>query len=324
MTFEQRWPEISRKLARLLIARRVPEPLRDDIIQETGIRLLRVWHRVDPNRGAWGLARTIAIHAIADGASNQGRYEVLELEELAETADTSDSEQAGIARFRLSSVRLALSHMSIADRRILLAELGAASPPSLARSAMKMARSRARQRLRVLVQKPGSWAGLPYIPLRGRLGTFQRSCLGSPSAHPQLVEGVAAAALALALTVTTPQIGNSFAEPRQLSDGQGDSRSLIVDRPLIAADRGYATEHGRRAQEDSVSQANAEPSTTEEDESHEGTTAKHVMQDAEHVKQDADQAKKDADQAGRDAEQMKKDAEQLKKDAEQLAEDLPP
>lgn len=106
MTFEQAWPDISRRLARLLAARRIPDSQRDDIIQETGIKLLRAWDRVDPDQGAWGLARTMALHAIADDANSKRRYEVTELVDL---PDASDLEGAGIARFRLASVGRALT-----------------------------------------------------------------------------------------------------------------------------------------------------------------------------------------------------------------------
>jgi DNA-directed RNA polymerase specialized sigma24 family protein len=340
MTFEENWPEISSKLARLLAARRVPDCQRDDIMQETAVRLFRAWDRLDPAQGAWGLARAIALHAIADGAAARARYE---LEELAEVPDRSDPERAGIARFHLSSVRRALSQMSPIDRSILLAEVGAATSPALGRSAMKMARSRARRRLRILVEKPGSWATLPHLSLRiktyGRRLMHERVLM-----YPQFAEGAIATMVALALTVTTMGNGTDAAGPRRSTDDIGPGRSIAVvaarttepthawtaseRRELSASHRDYASAHedpDRRSGEHWLKESAA---MAKRDAEQAGKEAKRLGKEAEYlaylVEEETKRTGKEAERLGKEAEYLADLAQEEAKNLRRLAEELPP
>ena len=323
ITFEENWPQIARRLARLLAARRVPECQRDDIIQETGVRLFRAWHRLDPDQGAWGLARAIAIHAIADGAITHNRYEVTDLTELPEPLDP---ERAGIARFRLSSVRRALAQMSPTDRRVLLAEVGAAPPPTLGRSAMKMARSRARQRLRVLVEKRGSWSGLPEISLRVRAEYGRRLFHERAVTYQQFAEGAVATIVAVAITVSGLNSSIEGSGSARLQDTVGGLHALGAAMTgmdlsnVRTARRAFSTPVIRSdalaGREDLAAKAeSAEPWWKD---------PLYARETAQHARHDAEQLQKDTEQARKDAEQIGEDGEQLAEDGKQLAEDLPP
>ena len=289
MTFEESWPELSRKLERLLRARHVPDWQRDDIVQETGVRLFRAWDRIDPSLGVWGLARAIAIHAIADSANVRNRYELTEITDL---PDPSDSERAGIARFHLSSVRRALPLMSSTDRRVLLAEVGVVSPPALGRSAMKMARSRARQRLRVLVEKPGSWAGLSHIPLRFRTACAKCFAHDRALVSSHLAEGAIAAFVALVLTVTAMD----SAPPRDAPDGRIDgSADGPVDVAVALVGRDQPVRH--RAGRASASSALGE-STAAGQPGSPGSSGNQWDDDPLYARQTAEQIGKDAQREG--------------------------
>ena len=300
MTFEESWPEISRRLMRFLVARGVPDSYRDDIVQETGMRLFRTWHRVDPDQGAWGLARTIAVHAIVDYAQRKSDYDETDLTQL---PDNWDLEVAGIARFRLASVDRALTQMSSTDRRILLSEVGAASPPRLGRSATKMARLRARQRLRVMVHKPGSWGVLSPLSLRLRFASgrrfFKRSMM-----YPQFAEGAMAVVVTLAITVAalTPGAGAvapfASSTPMQGHLAAGVATTTMLDDDRANAARGAATS----------------PQGTS------GPTVEGVEVPEERwLRNDPLYAQETAQQAGEDANQFHSDAQQAAQDVREGA-----
>ena len=316
MTFEESWPEITRRLMRFLAARGVPDSYRDDIIQETGVRLFRTWHRVDPDPGVWGLARTIAVHAIVDHAQRKPDYDVTDLTQL---PDDSDLEVAAIARFRLASVGRALTQMSSMDRRILLSEVGAASPPRLGRSATKMARLRARQRLRVMVHKPGSWGVLSPLSLRLRFASgrrfFERSLM-----YPPFAEGGIAVVVTLAVTLATLDLGAAAAAPFASSGpiggppGVGIATVDLINgshRPVAARGTGVSPEA-----------ANADPVKAREEK-----PEKHWLRDDPlYAQETAHQAREDAEHLGGDAEQAAQDvrtaAQEFHDGGKEIAEEL--
>jgi hypothetical protein len=148
--FEEAWPELAARLGATLRRRRVSPWLADDIVQETGLRLFKMWDSVDPDLSPWGLSLTIAKNLLWDSTHRQAARELLV--DPPERTTSYDVETAGIARLELKRVARALGKMSHSYRSVLLAELGGADVPSPSPAATKMLRMRARKRLNVILE----------------------------------------------------------------------------------------------------------------------------------------------------------------------------
>ena len=148
--FEEAWPELAARLGATLRRRRVSPWLTDDIVQETGLRLFKMWDSVDPDMSPWGLSLTIAKNLLWDSTHRHAARELLV--DPPERTTSYDVESAGIARLELKRVARALGKMSHSYRSVLLAELGGADIASPSPAATKMLRMRARKRLNVILE----------------------------------------------------------------------------------------------------------------------------------------------------------------------------
>jgi DNA-directed RNA polymerase specialized sigma24 family protein len=144
---EEQWPALATQLRSFLARRGTPYSRREDIVQETAARLVSMWERVDQQRPAWPLVKTIALNLIRDEARK--RLEEIPTEEL--EMPSLDHEASMMARLELSRVRVALGVLPDSQRGALLAEMGEVS--STRTDADKMLRLRARKRLRQLMQE---------------------------------------------------------------------------------------------------------------------------------------------------------------------------
>src|SRR5687768_2903440 len=117
--FEKQWPEISERLLKLLASKNVPACKRDDIAQETGLRLFGMWEKVDRNRPVWPLAVTIALNLLRDEARRNPQREVLS-EIVPEMPALHDVEDEGLARLELQRVRTAMAQLSPSHRDVLM------------------------------------------------------------------------------------------------------------------------------------------------------------------------------------------------------------
>ncbi len=163
-TFETEWPEISKRLKSTLARRRIPDSLREDIIQETGLRLFRNWHTLDPERSPWPFALTIAINLIRDQIRAQARAEQRPLP--AERLVEDDIERAALARIELKRVQRALDQLTDLQRQTLLAEIGYQRPEESSSTATKMVRMRARRRLRTILEHASGFATVTGLGAR--------------------------------------------------------------------------------------------------------------------------------------------------------------
>jgi DNA-directed RNA polymerase specialized sigma24 family protein len=150
--FEKQWPMLSRRVEMFLIRKGIPASRRDDILQETALRLIKVWNQIDPFRSVPALATTIALNLVRDEARRRnGAANVAELPDLPEPFDV---ETAGLARVELARVRIAMTQLSPAQRAALLREVGSgvlqAAPGT---DAEKMLRMRARKKLALAMQR---------------------------------------------------------------------------------------------------------------------------------------------------------------------------
>jgi DNA-directed RNA polymerase specialized sigma24 family protein len=149
LTFEEWWAELAEAVRAWLLRRRCPVHLVDDIVQETGLRLFKMWDEIDAMRSPRGLAFTIASNLLWDERNRRSAREV-----VGDVPEQSreDVERAGIARLELARVRRAMGRLNPQQRAVLLAEIGDATGPDGSPDAVKMMRMRARKRLHALLE----------------------------------------------------------------------------------------------------------------------------------------------------------------------------
>ncbi|MDQ3956725.1 MAG: sigma-70 family RNA polymerase sigma factor [Actinomycetota bacterium] len=153
-SFEAVWPELARRINRFLTSKKVPDSQREDVVQETGLRLYRMWDQVDPSGSPVGLALTIAMNIVRDNARRDSHRAVVEIEP--ELAAVCDVERSGLARLELSRVHRALSELTPAQRSVLLSELDRNErTPQASPAAIKMLRMRARRNLTAILERAG-------------------------------------------------------------------------------------------------------------------------------------------------------------------------
>ncbi|HYI46532.1 MAG TPA: RNA polymerase sigma factor [Actinomycetota bacterium] len=149
-SFEEEWPELSRRVRNSLTARGASSWVRDDIIQETALRLFRMWDQVDVQRSPSGLALTIAHNLLWDEQHRKAPGEVLGL--IPDVPGSHDVERSGIAREELGRVYRLLPRLKSSQRSVLLAEIGGPEPAISSGDALKMLRMRARRKLTALME----------------------------------------------------------------------------------------------------------------------------------------------------------------------------
>ena len=148
LTFEEWWAELGDAVRAWLLRRRVPPHLVEDIAQETGLRLFKMWDDIDPMRSPRGLAFTIASNLLWD---ERNRGAAREIPGTVPEESRADVERAGIARLELARVRRAMRRLSPQQRSVLLAEIGDAEAPEASADAIKMMRMRARRKLTAIL-----------------------------------------------------------------------------------------------------------------------------------------------------------------------------
>ncbi|HYO61475.1 MAG TPA: sigma-70 family RNA polymerase sigma factor, partial [Actinomycetota bacterium] len=153
-SFEAVWPDLERRIHRFLSSKKVPDSHREDVVQETGLRLYRMWDQVDPAGSPIGLALTIAMNIVRDNARRDSHRTVVEIEP--EIPAVCDVERSGLARLELSRIRRAMTELTPAQRSVLLSELDRNQrPPEASAAAIKMLRMRARRNLSAILERAG-------------------------------------------------------------------------------------------------------------------------------------------------------------------------
>lgn len=149
--FEESWPELARSLHGVLLRRGVSSWLADDIVQETGMRLLKHWGGIDLDRSIWGLTLTVAQNVLRDEIRCQARRPTQELD--IDIPAPRNLEEEVIARVELERVRQGLDQLTDSQRTVLLAEVGGPEDQTSSPAAVKMMRMRARRRLRTVLER---------------------------------------------------------------------------------------------------------------------------------------------------------------------------
>lgn len=230
--FEQQWPDVAKRLQGMLAGKNVPASKRDDVVQETGLRLFGMWEKVDRNRPVWPLVVTIALNLLRDEARRNQDREILGA--VPEMPTLHDVEHQGLARIELERVQMAMAQLSPSHRDVLLNEIEPnVEVPTEARNATKMMRLRARRALTTLLETAVLRAGMVTLRIRRSLG------MNEPFLPIQIGGGEAAAAPAAALAlaallfgtinVQAPNVANASEVPK------GNAPALAELSPQDAA-----------------------------------------------------------------------------------------
>lgn len=231
--FEAEWPLLAKRLKSFLARKKVPVTKQDDLIQDTALRLYKMWDTVDRNRPAWALTVTIALNLLRDEYRRAPHADVVS--DLPDIAQNYDVERAGIARVEIGRVRQALQEMSPAHRLVLLAEVGHPSGVIDA-GAEKMRRMRARRKLTEILERVSA---IFVLPAR-RLADFAHAMVGVRESFLTGMSCVLCTVLGIGVAVTVP-FGATQADASTLrSDGPGD-RAAIVARVLMATELGRSS-----------------------------------------------------------------------------------
>jgi RNA polymerase sigma-70 factor (ECF subfamily) len=198
--FATLWPALVPKLRAMLARAGAPVADRDDLVQETALRLYRMWPTVDHERGVEPLARRIAMNAWRDQWRRRGEREVLG--DVPESATAHDTERAALARLEVHEVSRAMARLRPATAAVLRtaamdAECGAAADGGTP-AAVRMARSRARRALMASLRVACGVAAFAVAAVRA---------LGRPARTGVATGAIATVALVLTLSISSAPNG---------------------------------------------------------------------------------------------------------------------
>ncbi|HEX2241629.1 MAG TPA: RNA polymerase sigma factor [Actinomycetota bacterium] len=217
--FQDEWPEISRHIQALLIRCRVPEALREDLLQETALRILHLQDAIDPDRSVRALSSTIALNLLRDHIRREKR--LVPVFDLTLVAELQDVESEVIARDEWRRVSAAIARLKPAQRVALLATAGLTAPPAgHSASAIRVLRMRARQQLRSILDAMSRAKDVSVLSAQEfwKAFAFSRTAAGW-----QLPGGEQLAQVGAAIAIV---IGASlFVEPPNLSTPEISRRS---------------------------------------------------------------------------------------------------
>ena len=250
--FEALWPALSARLDRFLANRNVSPCKRDDVIQETAIRLFGIWTTVDRTRSPWPLTITIALNLVRDESRSARNRELYG--ELPETAGPHHVETSGLARIELARVAEALEALPKLQRAALMREIGINGTAFTTREAEKMLRLRARKRLRSILERVSG-----ILVLRPRRDPADlNTVLMARDGLTQVATCFACAVLGIAAGVVPGFVSPPSAKasvPRASavdrtfvpSVKQTDAHTIVPRAAQAAAERHASNESGRRS-----------------------------------------------------------------------------
>ena len=225
--FESEWPQLAKRLRSFLARKNVPVTKQDDLIQDTALRLYKMWDTVDRDRPAWALTVTIALNLLRDEYRRAPHADVVS--ELPDIPQNYDVERAGLARVEIGRVRQALAEMSPAHRLVLLAEVG--HPAGVIDAGAKMRRMRARRKLTEILERVSA---IFVLPAR-RLADLAQAMVGAREGLVAGVSCVLCTVLGIGAAITGP-LGMGTADASTIyPTGTGD-RAARVASVIMASD----------------------------------------------------------------------------------------
>ena len=252
--FEAIWPDLAVRLDAFLARKQVPTAHREDLVQETGTRLVGMWEEVDQSRDTWPLAMTIALNLIRDRARRGVDRELAS--EIPDVPSIYNVESAGLARVELSKVRDALPQLTARQRAAVLAEVGNVIGAESS-GVDKMTRSRARRKLSLIVGRISAGISLQFR----RLSDFVQALSVTNEGALSGLSCTACALLAMSAIVTHPgpalDLGGSaqsdgvtFSFPMSMSETAGGAELALsgtTARAEAAREDASLTGRGRRS-----------------------------------------------------------------------------
>lgn len=168
-SFDDAWPALAERLRRSLTARGVPAQDRDDVVQETALRVYRSWTGLDPNRPVWPFVITVGINIWRDIIRERtGRIaQVHPTDHIEVTADL-DVERDVLARQELANTVVAIRSLAPEQRQLLLASEEFADSERPLRPAERVARMRVRRQLAKAVGRASAAFVLLWLRRPGR------------------------------------------------------------------------------------------------------------------------------------------------------------
>jgi len=198
--FDDVWSELRDRLARVLAARGVPAQDREDLLQETALRLYRVWGNLDPEQPVWPYAVTIALNLWRDSLRSAATH-VREVSPIVafDNPDDLDVERTVIARQELATVSAALRELAPEQRRLVLETDELTSVVRPLRAAERMSRMRVRRELARVVGRASAIAALIWIRRPGRA-----QAMAAAAFTGALAAGVFSGSPAVSVSTATP------------------------------------------------------------------------------------------------------------------------
>lgn len=225
--FESEWPQLATRLRSFLGRKNVPVTKQDDLIQDTALRLYKMWDTVDRNRPAWALTVTIALNLLRDEYRRAPHADVVS--ELPDIPQNYDVERAGLARVEIGRVRQALAEMSPAHRLVLLAEVG--HPAGVIDAGAKMRRMRARRKLTEILERVSA---IFVLPAR-RLADLAQAMVGARDGLVAGVSCVLCTVLGIGAAITGP-LGTGTADASTIYPTGTGGRAAIEATVIMASD----------------------------------------------------------------------------------------
>jgi DNA-directed RNA polymerase specialized sigma24 family protein len=168
-SFDESWPDLAERLRRSLTARGVPAQDRDDVVQETALRVYRSWTGLDPNRPAWPFVITVAINIWRDIIRERtGRIAQVHPSATIEVTADLDVERDVLARQELARTVVAMRSLAPEQRRLLLATEEFNDSVRPLRPAERVARMRVRRQLARAVGRASAAFLLIWLRRPGR------------------------------------------------------------------------------------------------------------------------------------------------------------
>lgn len=197
-SFDDAWPALAERLRRSLTARGVPAQDRDDVVQETALRVYRSWPRLDPSRSVWPFVITVGINIWRDIIRERtGRIaQVHPTDHIEVTADL-DVERDVLARQELANTVVAIRSLAPEQRQLLLASEEFVDTVRPLRPAERVARMRVRRQLARAVGRVSAAFALIWLRRPGR---------SSGAVATAYAGAIAAAVLTSPAMVTAPAI----------------------------------------------------------------------------------------------------------------------
>ncbi|MFP5353240.1 MAG: RNA polymerase sigma factor [Actinomycetota bacterium] len=243
--FEAEWPALALRLQALLRRKRLTDWMIEDLVQETGCRLIRMWSQVDRTKPVWPLVTTIALNLLRDEMRKGSRNELTGA--VPDSPSGENVEARGLARVELSQLGGALSQMNDSQRSVLLASVTESATEGADPSALRMLRMRARRRLHQLMDQ----ASVLSVTVGFQLRRVMREAeLFMSRALPLDAERVPAAVFGVAAALSV----GLAALPVEVVDGSWGQRG-----PVVATSTGRSADATRPAGTDPTSPLGAAP-----------------------------------------------------------------